>query len=103
MQETEQTRIEAGASRRVLQHLDEREDVQNTHVANLAGFHRDCLAKWYVAAAGTQEAGIDTGHAPAIIYGYFHTEWKRLYQKKAAAEPLRAFIAPRPYSGKPDA
>jgi uncharacterized protein len=103
MQETAQTRIEAEACRRVLQHLDEREDVQNIHLANPAGFQRKCLAKWRIAAAENHGADIDPDQAPEIIYGIPHTGWNRLYQKNATAEQLRAFVGPRPDAGKPDA
>jgi uncharacterized protein len=103
MRETMQTRIEAEARRRVSQHQAERKDVQNIHLANVPGFHRDCLAKWDVAAAENHGAAIDIDQAPGIIYGISHTERKRLYQKKATTEQLRAFFGPRPDAGKPDA
>jgi hypothetical protein len=48
---SETERVEAAVFRRLLQHLDSRTDVQNIELMNLAGFCRNCLAKWYVAAA----------------------------------------------------
>jgi len=46
-----QTEIEAAAFRRLVAHLDSRKDVQNIDLMNLAGFCRNCLSKWYMAAA----------------------------------------------------
>ena len=45
------TRIEAAVFRRLLEHLDSRKDAQNIELMNLAGFCRNCLSKWYMAAA----------------------------------------------------
>ena len=50
MEKSSQTEIEAAAFRRLLEHLDSRKDVQNIELMNLAGFCRNCLAKWYSAA-----------------------------------------------------
>ena len=55
MDKATEQRIEAAVFRRLLAHLDERKDVQNIDLMNLAGFCRNCLAKWYTAAA--EEAG----------------------------------------------
>ena len=80
---SEQTRIEieAAAFRRLVQHFRERTDVQNLDVMNLAGFCRNCLAKWYRAAA--VERGIPLGEPEAreTIYGMPYDEWKATYQK----------------------
>ena len=53
MDQQTRTELEAAAFRRLLQHLDERKDVQNIELMILAGFCRNCLSKWY-AAAGAQ-------------------------------------------------
>ena len=42
------TEIEAAVFRRLLNHLDQRKDVQNIDLMNLAGVCRYCLSKWYV-------------------------------------------------------
>ncbi len=102
MQETTNTRIEAEVFRRLLQHLDERKDVQNIELMNLAGFCRNCLAKWYVAAAGNHGVDVDLDQAREIIYGMPYAEWKRLYQKEATAEQLQSFTGSRA-SGNTDA
>ena len=50
--------IEAAAFRRLLEHLDSHKEVQNIELMNLAHFCRNCLAKWYVAAATEQGLSI---------------------------------------------
>ncbi len=87
------TEIEAAAFRRLLAHLDSRKDVQNIELMNLAGFCRNCLAKWYSAAA--QEAGeaVDYEAAREIVYGMPYSEWKGKYQQEATPEQLAAFNA----------
>jgi hypothetical protein len=76
-----QQEIEAAVFRRLVQHFRERTDVQNLDVMNLAGFCRNCLAKWYRAAAA--ERGIDMEDAAAreVIYGMPYAEWKEKHQK----------------------
>ena len=85
------TRIEAAVFRRLLEHLDERKDVQNIDLMNLAGFCRNCLSKWYVAAAG--DAGIDVDYEAARerVYGMPYGDWKARYQQEASAEALGQF------------
>ena len=78
----DQTRIEleAAAFRRLVQHFRERTEVQNIDLMNLAGFCRNCLAKWYRAAA--QERGIELADDAAreAIYGMPYAEWKARFQ-----------------------
>ena len=78
-----QTRIEleAAAFRHLVQHLRERTDVQNVDLMNLAGFCRNCLSKWYRAAA--EERGIELSDPAAreIVYGMTYDAWKQKYQK----------------------
>ena len=75
------TEIEAAAFRRLLAHLDERKDVQNIDLMNLAGFCRNCLAKWYRAAAEERGETLDNDQARAIVYGMPYAEWKARYQR----------------------
>jgi hypothetical protein len=79
--EPTRTEIEAAAFRRLVEHFRERTDVQNLDVMNLAGFCRNCLSKWYRAAA--QERGIELSDPEARekIYGMPYDEWKAQYQK----------------------
>jgi len=76
-----QTELEAAAFRRLLQHLDDHKEVQNIDLMNLAGFCRNCLAKWYRAAAGDQGIALSDEAARERIYGMPYAEWKSKYQK----------------------
>ncbi len=76
-----QTAIEAAAFRRLVAHLKERSDVQNIDLMNLAGFCRNCLAKWYRAAAAEHGEALEDAQARELIYGMPYEDWKRLYQK----------------------
>lgn len=89
----QQTAIEAAVLRRLLKHLDERNDVQNIDLMNLAGFCRNCLAKWTVSAASEQGVEMDYDAARERIYGMPYSEWKEKYQQEASAEQLAAFNA----------
>lgn len=75
------TELEAAAFRRLIEHLRTRNDVQNIDLMNLAGFCRNCLSKWYRAAA--EERGVDLSDPEARerIYGMPYDEWKALHQK----------------------
>jgi hypothetical protein len=60
---------------------------------NLAGFCRNCLSKWYVAAATERNEDIDYEQARTLVYGEPYTDWKKKYQQEASAEQLAAFEA----------
>lgn len=90
--ETE-TEIEAAVFRRLLEHLDSRKDVQNIDLMNLAGFCRNCLSKWYAAAASERGLDVDYEEARERIYGMPYPEWKEKYQKEASPEQLKNFDA----------
>ena len=75
------TEIEAAAFRRLVEHFRERTDVQNVDVMNLAGFCRNCLAKWYRAAAVERGVELSDPEARELIYGMPYDEWKRTFQK----------------------
>jgi len=83
-----QTTLEAAAFRRLLQHLDERKDVQNIELMNLAGFCRNCLSKWYLAAAEEQGIAMDDEQAREKIYSMPYREWKEKHQRPATPEQL---------------
>jgi hypothetical protein len=85
------TEIEAAVFRRLLQHLDARKDVQNIDLMNLAGFCRNCLSKWYVAAAAERGETLSYEDARELVYGMPYAEWKDLYQKEATAEQQKAY------------
>ena len=83
--------IEAAVLRRLLAHLDSRKDTQNIDLMNLAGFCRNCLAKWYSAAAADVGVGIDYDESRERIYGMPYDEWKEKYQKPADEGQLATF------------
>lgn len=85
--------IEAAVFRRLLDHLDSRKDVQNIELMNLAGFCRNCLAKWYVTAAAQEGMEVDYEQARERIYGMPYAEWKAKHQQEASPEQLAAFEA----------
>ncbi|WP_028877144.1 DUF1244 domain-containing protein [Teredinibacter turnerae] len=89
--ETNKTEIEAAVFRRLLAHLDDRKDAQNIDLMNLAGFCRNCLAKWYSAEAQERGQQIDYENAREIVYGMPYSEWKARYQTPATPEQLAAF------------
>ncbi|MBH66717.1 MAG: deoxycytidine triphosphate deaminase [Rhodospirillaceae bacterium] len=90
-----QTRLEleAAAFRRLTAHLDERKDVQNIDLMNLAGFCRNCISKWYLAAAEELGKDLDYDKAREIVYGMPYTEWKEKYQTEASTEQKKVFDA----------
>lgn len=83
--------IEAAVFKRLLQHLDSRKDAQNIDLMNLAGFCRNCLSKWYRAAAEERGENIGYDAAREIVYGMPYTEWKEKYQTPATQEQLKNF------------
>ena len=86
-----QSRIEAATFRRLIKHLDENKDVQNIDLMILADFCRNCLAKWYSAAAEEQGEAIDYETARTQIYGEPYSQWKEKYQQPATPEQLAAY------------
>lgn len=86
-------RVEAAVFRRLLEHLDNHKEVQNIELMNLAHFCRNCLAKWYVAAATEEGLSISYEAARETVYGMPFSEWKERYQTEATPEQLAAFAA----------
>jgi hypothetical protein len=75
------TELEAAAFRRLVEHLREHPDVQNIDLMNLAGFCRNCLSKWYRAAAEERGVELSDPAAREIIYGMPYEAWKAEHQK----------------------
>jgi hypothetical protein len=86
-------KVEAAVFRRLLAHLDSRKDVQNIELMNLAGFCRNCLSKWYVAAAEAEGVTVDYEAARERVYGMPYGQWKDQCQGEASPEQLAAFAA----------
>ena len=76
-----QIEVQAAAFRRLVSHLQERNDVQNIDIMNSAGFCRNCLSKWYQESSLELGEEISKDEARELIYGMPHEEWKEKYQK----------------------
>ena len=63
--------VAAAAFRRLVTHLQHRQDVANIDLMGLAGFCRNCLGDW-VAEAGR----ISQDEARTAIYGMPYADWK---------------------------
>ena len=72
-------------------HLQKRTDVQNIDLMNLSGFCRNCLSKWYVAAAQKKNININYEEAREMIYGMPYKDWKDKFQMEASNEQLEKF------------
>ena len=96
MDDKTQVELEAAAYRTLVEHLRGRKDVQNIDLMNLAGFCRNCLSKWYAAAA--EERGLEISYEDAreVVYGMPYAEWKAKYQTEATPEQKAAFAAQNP-------
>ncbi|PVA09952.1 DUF1244 domain-containing protein [Pelagivirga sediminicola] len=92
MDKQTQTELEAAAFRRLRKHLmEDRTDVQNIDLMNLAGFCRNCLSRWYQEAANERGIEMDKTEAREIYYGMTMDEWKAAHQTDASAEQQEAF------------
>ena len=91
-----QTELEAAAFRTLIDHLRERTDVQNIDLMNLAGFCRNCLSKWYTAAANDKGLELDYEEAREIVYGMPYSDWKSKHQQEASAEQVAKFKEANP-------
>jgi uncharacterized protein len=95
--ERTRTELEAAAFRRLVEHLRQRNDVQNIDLMNLAGFCRNCLSRWYQEAAAERGLRLDQDDAREIVYGMPYQEWRTLNQRDASPEALAAFDRNRPH------
>lgn len=93
MDDTTENALDAAVLRRLLEHFDERKDVQNIELMILAGFCRNCLSKWYVEAAREQGIEMDLEAARERVYGMPYADWKERYQAPATPEQLERFEA----------
>ncbi|MEH6389128.1 DUF1244 domain-containing protein [Pseudomonas profundi] len=91
MTKQERLEVEAAAFRNLVSHLSSRKDVQNIDLMTLAGFCRNCLAKWYKNAADDMDISITPDEAREAIYGMPYAEWKARYQKDATPAQQAAF------------
>jgi hypothetical protein len=91
MSPDEQTKLEAAAFRRLLDHLRTRVDVQNIDLMNLAGFCRNCLSKWLVAEAKDAGGSLSYDAAREHVYGMPYANWKAEHQIPASDAQLAQF------------
>ena len=91
MDSNQSNQIEAAVFRRLLSHLDERKDVQNIDLMNLAGFCRNCLSKWYTAACTEAGLEVDYDAARERVYGMPYAEWRTKYQTETSAAQQAKF------------
>ena len=81
MTEDKKKELQSATFERLLHHLDERKDVQNIDLMNLAGFCRNCKSRWYREEAEKKKIIISDLEAREHVYGMPYSEWKEKYQK----------------------
>ncbi len=81
MNENEKKDLQSAVFERLLKHLDERKDVQNIDLMNLAGFCRNCISRWFREEGEKKGILISDPQAREHIYGMPYSEWKEKYQK----------------------
>ena len=91
MKKEDQREIYADVLERLIKHLQKRTDVQNIDLMNLSGFCRNCLSKWYVAAAEKRNYHINYDDARSLIYGMPYQKWKDTYQTEVSKVQLDVF------------
>ena len=91
MDKNTQTELEAAVFRQLIKHFGERTDVQNIDLMNLSGFCRNCLSKWYSAAAEERGLDVDYEQAREIVYGVPYDDWRKLHQAEASDAQKAAF------------
>jgi uncharacterized protein len=96
LDERTRTELEAAAFRTLVEHFRAHPEVQNIDLMNLAGFCRNCLSKWYRAAA--EERGLDLSYEQAreLVYGMPYAEWKARHQTEATLEQQALFAERHP-------
>lgn len=100
MDEKTRTEIEAAAFRGLVEHLQWRTDAQNIDLMSLAGFCRNCLAKWYQAAAEERGEQVTYDDAREVIYGMPYGEWRDKHQAEASEEQKAKFQETKPLHSK---
>ncbi|MBN9527309.1 MAG: DUF1244 domain-containing protein [Alphaproteobacteria bacterium] len=96
MDDLDRLKLEAAAFRGLVEHLQKRTDVQNIELMNLAGFCRNCLGKWYLAAAKENGIALTDDEAREAVYGMPYSEWKKKHQQEATAEQKARFEETKP-------
>ena len=81
MNDNQKKELQSAAFERLLKHLDERKDVQNIDLMNLAGFCRNCLSRWFREEGEKKGVSMSDLEAREHVYGMPYSEWKEKYQK----------------------
>ena len=92
--------IEAAAFRGLIEHLQMRTDVQNIDLVNLSGFCRNCLAKWYQAAAEERGEAVNYDDARETVYGMPYNEWRDKHQTEATEAQKQTYKETTPLHSK---
>ena len=98
MDKNKKIEIQSATFERLLKHLDERKDVQNIDLMNLANFCRNCLSRWFREEAEKKGVSISDPEARERIYGMPYSEWKEKFQREASSDQLATFES-RPIDG----
>ena len=88
MDDNNSTELEAATFRRLLNHLNERTDVQNIDLMNLAGFCRNFLSRWYIEESIKLNNEVSDEEARKIVYGMPYKDWKDKFQRQASKEQM---------------
>ncbi len=92
MDDQTRTQIEAAAFRRLQKHLmQDRQDVQNIDMMNLAGFCRNCLGRWYQEAANELGQDMTKEEGREAFYGMPYDVWKSEFQTQASPQQQADF------------
>ncbi len=83
--------LQADVFKALLKHFQDRNDVQNIDLMNLAGFCRNCLSRWFQEAGSKHGINITKDEARKYIYGMEYSKWQKLHQTDASKEQLSAF------------
>ena len=90
------TELEAAAFRTLVEHFRAHPEVQNIDLMNLAHFCRNCLSKWYRAAAEERGIALSYDEAREIVYGMPYDEWKARHQTEATPAQQASFAKRHP-------
>jgi hypothetical protein len=99
LDERTRTELEAAAFRTLVEHFRAHPEVQNIDLMNLAGFCRNCLSKWYRAAAEERGLAMSYDQAREIVYGMPYEQWKARHQSEASPEQKARFAERGPQHG----
>jgi uncharacterized protein len=99
LDERTRTELEAATFRTLVEHFRAHPEVQNIDLMNLAGFCRNCLSKWYRAAAEERGLALSYEQAREIVYGMPYEQWKTQHQAEASPEQKARFAERGPQHG----